>query len=73
MNKALITDACNKSVLGYQASDTCAICPCILTMHTAFEKYKPFYNKASYSAYPLSMLLVVTKVKMILLRCFPFG
>ncbi len=53
-------DACKKSILSYQVSDTRAVGPCILTMRMAFEKFKVFPNKAlkfiadGYSAYPLA-------------------
>jgi len=56
----IIMDACKKSILGYQVSDTRAVGPCILTMRMAFEKFKEFPNKAlrfiadGYSAYPLA-------------------
>ena len=53
-------DACKKSILGYQVSDTRAVGPCILAMRMAFEKFKIFPGKAlkfiadGYSAYPLA-------------------
>ena len=56
----LIMDACKKSILGYQVSDTRAVGPCILAMRMAFEKFKEFPGKAlkfiadGYSAYPLA-------------------
>ncbi|MDR3666391.1 MAG: DDE-type integrase/transposase/recombinase [Ignavibacteriaceae bacterium] len=56
----LIMDACKKSVIGYQVSDTRAVGPCILAMRMAFEKFKSFPGKAlkfiadGYSAYPLA-------------------
>jgi transposase-like protein/DNA-directed RNA polymerase subunit RPC12/RpoP len=56
----IIMDACKKSILGYQVSDTRAVGPCILTMRMAFEKFKEFPNKTfkfiadGYSAYPLA-------------------
>jgi len=56
----IIMDACKKSILGYQVSDTRAVGPCILAMRMAFEKFKVFPNKAlkfiadGYSAYPLA-------------------
>ncbi len=56
----IIMDACKKSILGYQVSDTRAVGPCILTMRMAFEKFKKSPNKAlkfiadGYSAYPLA-------------------
>lgn len=56
----IIMDACKKSILGYQVSNTRAVGPCILTMRMAFEKFKSFPNKAlkfiadGYSAYPLA-------------------
>lgn len=55
-----IMDACKKSILGYQVSDTRAVGPCILAMRMAFEKFKIFPGKAlkfiadGYSAYPLA-------------------
>ena len=55
-----IMDACKKSILGYQVSDTRAVGPCILAMRMAFEKFKNFPNKKlkfiadGYSAYPLA-------------------
>ena len=42
----IIMDACKKSILGYQVSDTRATGPCILAMRMAFEKFKVFPNKA---------------------------
>jgi transposase-like protein len=56
----IIMDACEKSILGYQVSDTRAVGPCILAMRMAFEKFKVFPGKAlkfiadGYSAYPLA-------------------
>ena len=56
----IIMDACKKSILGYQVSDTRAVGPCILTMRMAFDKFKTFPGKAlrfiadGYSAYPLA-------------------
>ena len=56
----IIMDACKKSILGYQVSDTRAVGPCILAMRMAFEKFKEFPNKTlkfiadGYSAYPLA-------------------
>lgn len=56
----LVMDACKKSILGYQVSDTRAVGPCILAMRMAFEKFKEFPGKAlkfiadGYSAYPLA-------------------
>ena len=53
-------DACKKSILGYQVSDTRATGPCILAMRMAFDKFKKFPGKAlnfvadGYSAYPLA-------------------
>ena len=53
-------DACKKSILGYQVSDTRAVGPCILAMRMAFDKFAKFPNKAlkfiadGYSAYPLA-------------------
>ena len=55
-----VMDACKKSILGYQVSDTRSVGPCILAMRMAFEKFKTFPNKAlkfiadGYSAYPLA-------------------
>ena len=55
-----IIDACKKSIIGYQVSDTKAIGPCILAMRTAFEKLKTFPGNAlkfianGYSSYPLA-------------------
>ena len=39
-------DACKKSILGYQVSDTRATGPCILAMRMAFDKFKKFPGKA---------------------------
>jgi transposase-like protein len=56
----LVMDACKKSILGYQVSDTRAVGPCILAMRMAFEKFKEFPVKHlrfiadGYSAYPLA-------------------
>ena len=56
----IIMDACKKSILGYQVSDTRSTGPCILAMRMAFEKFKDFPSKAlrfvadGYSAYPLA-------------------
>ena len=53
-------DACKKSILGYQVSDTRSTGPCILAMRMAFDKFKKFPGKAlnfvadGYSAYPLA-------------------
>ena len=55
-----VMDACKKSILGYQVSDTRSVGPCILAMRMAFEKFKTFPNKAlkfiadGYNAYPLA-------------------
>lgn len=55
-----IMDACKKSIIGYQVSDTRSVGPCILAMRMAFEKFKKFPGKAlrfvadGYSAYPLA-------------------
>ena len=38
-------DACKKSILGYQVSDTRATRPCILAMRMAFDKFKTFREK----------------------------
>ena len=56
----LVMDACKKSILGYQVSDTRAVGPCILAMRMAFDKFKVFPGKLlkfiadGYSAYPLA-------------------
>lgn len=56
----IVMDACKKSILGYQVSDTRAVGPCILAMRMAFDKFKNFPGKAlnfiadGYSAYPLA-------------------
>ncbi|WP_286909577.1 DDE-type integrase/transposase/recombinase [Clostridium sp. UBA1652] len=56
----IVMDACKKSILGYQVSNTRAVGPCILAMRMAFDKFKVFPNKAlkfiadGYSAYPLA-------------------
>ena len=56
----LVMDACKKSILGYQVSDTRAVGPCILAMRMAFDKFKAFPGKLlkfiadGYSAYPLA-------------------
>ncbi|MDD6770762.1 DDE-type integrase/transposase/recombinase, partial [Inconstantimicrobium porci] len=56
----IVMDACKKSILGYQVSDTRAVGPCILAMRMAFDKFKNFPNKTlkfiadGYSAYPLA-------------------
>ena len=56
----IVMDACKKSILGYQVSDTRAVGPCILAMRMAFDKFSKFPNKAlkfvadGYSAYPLA-------------------
>lgn len=53
-------DACKKSILGYQVSDTRSTGPCILAMRMTFDKFKYFPGKAlnfvvgGYSAYPLA-------------------
>ena len=55
-----IMDACKKSIIGYQVSDTRAIGPCILAMRMAFDKFKSFPGKTlkfiadGYSVYPLA-------------------
>lgn len=38
-------DACKKSILGYQVSDTRAIGLCILVMRMTFDKFKEFPGK----------------------------
>ena len=56
----IVMDACKKSILGYQVSDTRATGPCILAMRMAFDKFKKFPGKTlnfvadGYSAYPLA-------------------
>ena len=56
----IVMDACKKSILGYQVSDTRAVGPCILAMRMAFDKFRIFPGKAlkfiadGYSAYPLA-------------------
>jgi len=56
----IVMDACKKSILGYQVSNTRAVGPCILAMRMAFDKFKDFPGKAlnfvadGYSAYPLA-------------------
>lgn len=46
--------------LGYQLSNTRAVCPCILTIQMAFDKFQNFPCKLfkfiadGYSAYPLA-------------------
>ena len=56
----IVIDACKKSILGYQVSDTRATGPCILAMRMAFDKFRDFPGKAltfiadGYSAYPLA-------------------
>ena len=56
----LVMDACKKSILGYQVSDTRAVGPCILAMRMAFNKFNVFPGKKlkfiadGYSAYPLA-------------------
>jgi transposase-like protein/DNA-directed RNA polymerase subunit RPC12/RpoP len=56
----IVMDACKKSILGYQVSDTRAVGPCILAMRMAFNKFKTFPGKKlkfiadGYSAYPLA-------------------
>ncbi|MPQ45199.1 DDE-type integrase/transposase/recombinase, partial [Clostridium tarantellae] len=55
-----IMDACKKSIIGYQVSDTRSTGPCILAMRMAFDKFKDFPNKAlkfvadGFTAYPLA-------------------
>ena len=59
----IIMDACKKSILGYQVSDSRSIGPCVLAMRMAFEKFEEFPGKAlrfiadGYSAYPLASQL----------------
>ena len=56
----IVMDACKKSILGYQVSDTRSVGPCILAMRMAFDKFKEFPGKAlkfiadGYTAYPLA-------------------
>lgn len=56
----IVMDACKKSILGYQVSDTRAVGPCILAMRMAFNKFSTFPDKSlkfvadGYSAYPLA-------------------
>ena len=56
----LIMDTVSRSILGYQASKSRDVGPCILTMRMAFDKFKEFPHKAlnfiadGYSAYPLA-------------------
>lgn len=56
----IVMDACKKSILGYQVSDTRSTGPCILAMRMAFEKFKEFPGKAlkfiadGYGTYPLA-------------------
>ena len=53
-------DACKKSILGYQVSETRSVGPCILAMRMAFDKFKEFPHKAhkfiadGYTANPLA-------------------
>ena len=53
-------DACKKSILGYQVSDTRSVGPCILAMRMDFDKFNEFPHKAlkfiayGYTAYPLA-------------------
>lgn len=55
-----IMDACKKSIIGYQVSDTRSVGPCILAMRMAFEKFKTFPGKVlkfiadGYTTYPLA-------------------
>ena len=55
-----VMDACKKSILGYQVSDTRSVGACILAMRMAFDKFKNFPEKAlkfiadGYTAYPLA-------------------
>ncbi len=55
-----IMDACKKSIIGYQVSDTRSVGPCILAMRMAFQKFKEFPGKAlkfvadGYSSYLLA-------------------
>lgn len=56
----IVMDACKKSILGYQVSNTRAVGPCILAMRMAFDKFSKFPGKAlkfvadGYSSYPLA-------------------
>ena len=56
----IIMDACKKSILGYQVSDTRSTGPCILAMRMAFDKFKIFpgsmlkFIADGFTAYPLA-------------------
>lgn len=56
----IVMDACKKSILGYQVSNTRSVGPCILAMRMAFDKFQRFPGKLlkfiadGYSAYPLA-------------------
>lgn len=56
----IIMDACKKSILGYQVSDTRSTGPCILAMRMAFDKFKVFpgsmlkFIADGFTAYPLA-------------------
>jgi hypothetical protein len=56
----IVMDACKKSILGYQVSNTRSVGPCILAMRMAFDKFQHFPGKLlkfiadGYSAYPLA-------------------
>lgn len=56
----IVMDACKKSIIGYQVSDTRATGPCILAMRMAFDKFKEFPSNVlkfvadGYTAYPLA-------------------
>lgn len=56
----IVMDACKKSILGYQVSDTRAVGPCILAIRMALSKFKSLSSETlkfiadGYSAYPLA-------------------
>ena len=56
----IIMDACKKSILGYQVSDTRSTGPCILAMRMAFDKFKVFpgpmlkFIADGFTSYPLA-------------------
>lgn len=56
----IVMDACKKSILGYQVSNTRSVGPCILAMRMAFDKFQRFPGKLlkfisdGYSSYPLA-------------------
>lgn len=69
----IIINACKKSILGYQVSDTRAVGPCILTIRTDSHKFKNFPRKAlnfiadGCSAYPLEKQLFELKENKVLI------